>query len=173
MAVKTAGLKANENGTYTITNKEGAIKALGMMQERSEEAIQLSKEYGITDLQREAAELKKAATAFCVAKGIEKLDLGDSYASLRQDGYDRRWIATKDELAEVDAPDAVPLRTILKREFSTGQFKEIWNRITRRVVDPDALQEAIDEGILNEEEIAPAFVEKKKSPYLRIYGKVE
>lgn len=173
-AAKKPGLKANENGTYTITSKDGAIKALKMMQERSEEAQALMQEQGITELMQEATELKKAATAYCVAKGISQLDMEDSYATLREDGYDRRWIATRKELADVSAPDgAVPLYEIIRRGFTNIEGKEIWKRITKRVVDPEALQEVVDEGILSEDEIAPAFVEKKKAPYLRIYPKGE
>jgi hypothetical protein len=167
------GVKANDNYTYTVKTKADAVKALRMMKERSEEAQELMSEHGITELMQEATELKKAATAFCVAKGITQLDLGDSYASLREDAYDRRWIATSKDMSELDAKPsgAVPLMTILKRSFGKEGWKPVWMRITKRVVDPDALQEAVDEGLLNEDEIAPAFVEKTKAPYLRIYDK--
>jgi hypothetical protein len=172
------GVRANDNHTYTVKTKADAVKALKMMQERSEEAQELMREHGISELMQEATELKKAATAFCVAKGIDKLDLGDSYAALREDGYDRRWVARKTDLGDLGNPEgAIPLYDILKSKFLRGKkkqpskFKEIWNRITKRVVDPDALQEVIDEGLLDEDEIAAAFVEKKKAPYLRIYEK--
>lgn len=165
-------LKTNKNGSYTVTTKADAVKALKMMQERQEEVMRLQAEAGITELMQEATELKKAATAYVVANGIEKLDLGDHYATLRQDGYARQWIATKDDLEKLDAPTgAIPLRTILKKSLTPENFKEVWNRVTKRVVDADALQEAVDEGILDEEEIAPAFVEKTKAPYLRLYPK--
>jgi len=176
MAAKKNGLKANENGTYTITSKEGAIKALKMMQERSDEAQALMQEQGISELMQEATELKKAATAYCVAKGISQLDMEDSYAQLREDGYDRRWIATRHELAAVSAPDgAKDLRSILQSKFGghSEQFKNVWRKITKRVISPEALQELVDDGTLDEDEIAPAFVEKKKAPYLRIYPKGE
>jgi hypothetical protein len=167
-------VKSNINGTYTISTKADVVKALKMMQERKEEAESLMREHGIQELMQEATELKKAATAYCVAKGISNVDMGDSYAQLREDGYDRRWIGTRAELAEMDAPEgAVPLRTILQRKFGgkSDTFKETWNRITKRVIDKDSLQEVIDEGVLDEDEIAPAFVEKKKAPYLRVYDK--
>jgi hypothetical protein len=173
-------LKSNKNGTYTVTAKEDAVKALKLMAERQEAAQALMKKHKITELMQEATELKKAATEFCVAKGIEKLDLGDSYAGLREDGYDRRWIVDKGELVQFQlagAANVIDLKTILKKKFAkkgvsvTAEFKEVWKRITKRVVDPDALQEAIDDGTLDEDEIAPAFVEKKKAPYLRIYPK--
>jgi hypothetical protein len=167
-------VKSNINGTYTVKTKADAIKALKMMQERSEEAQALMKEHGINELMQEAAELKKAATAYCVAKRITKLDMDDSYAQLREDGYDRRWIATSSELASLDNPaGATPLRVILINKWKSqpDTFKVVWRRITKRVVDADALQEAVDEGIVTEDEIAPAFVEKHKSPYLRVYPK--
>jgi hypothetical protein len=171
-------VKALKNGQYKISSKADAVKALKMMQERSDEAQELMRENGITELMQEAAELKKAATAYCVANGITKLDMDDSYASLREDAYDRRWIARKIDLGELENPrGAVPLYDILKDKFVRGRkkqpakFKEIWNRVTKRVVDPDALQEVIDEGLLDEDEIAAAFVEKTKAPYLRIYPK--
>jgi hypothetical protein len=168
-------VKANDNGTYSIQTKKDAEKALRMMVELQEEVSALNKEHGITELMRDAAELKKAATAFCVAKGITKLDVGDQYALLRQDGYDRRWIGTREEARELGTAEATPLRVILKEIFHgrDDKFKEIWMRVTKRVVDPDALQEVVDEGVLDEDEIAPAFVEKQKAPYLRLYGKEE
>lgn len=168
--VFSVALKSRNNGTYTISTKADAEKALRMMVELQDEIMALNKEHGITELMRDAAELKKAATAFAVAKGITKLDVGDKYAALREDGYDRRWIGTQDELKDMDAPaGATPLRTILKNGHA--DWKEIWMQITKRVVDSDKLQEAIDEGVLDEDEISAAFVEKKKSPYLRLYDK--
>jgi hypothetical protein len=167
-------VKALKNGQYKISSKADAVKALKMMQERSEEAQELMRENGITELMQEAAELKKAATAYCVDNGITKLDMGDSYASLREDAYDRRWIATIDDFADMGTPaGAIPLRTILRDRWrkKPDKLKEIWNRVTKRVVDPDALQEVIDEGLLDEDEISAAFVEKTKAPYLRIYSK--
>jgi len=169
-------LKTNKNGSYTVTTKADAIKALKMMHERSDEAQALMTEHGITELMQEATELKKAATAYVVAQGIEKLDLGDSYATLRQDGYARQWIADKAQLVQFQldgATDAVDLKTILQKKFKKDKdaFKEIWRRVTKRVVDANELQEVVDEGLLDEDEIAPAFVEKTKSPYLRVYPK--
>jgi hypothetical protein len=168
-------VKANDNFTYTVTSKKDAVKALRMMQERQEEIARIERENGIPELRQEATELKKAATMFCVARKISQLDMGDSYAQLREDGYDRRWIATRHDLEDVDAPGAVPLRTILQRALGgkSEEFKAAWNRITKRVIDADALQEIVDEGIVDEDEIAPAFVEKKRAPYLRIYSKGE
>lgn len=178
MAAMKNGVKVNSNGSYTVTSKEGAVKALKMMNERSEEAQALMAEHGISELMQEATELKKAATAFCVAKGVEKLDLGDQYATLREDGYDRRWILDDDEITDESLPvGVVSLHSIIVAKYGNelkvkgSKARKLWMKITKRVVDAEALQEAVDRGDLDEDEIEPAFVEKKKAPYLRLYPK--
>lgn len=165
-------LKRNQNGTYTIKTKDEATKALILSNDLKKEIEEIEEQQGLLELRQDATALKQGATQFLAAKGIDTLDLGDLYATLRRDAYARRWIATDDDLE--GAPEgATPLRTILKKKFKKNpdKFKEVWKRITRPVVIADELQELVDEGVLEEDEIATAFVEKTKAPFVLINPK--
>lgn len=171
---KTSKLKRNVNGTYTVKTKDDAKKALLLSNELRKEIEQIEEDQGLLELRQDATALKQAATQFLAAKGIDGLDLGDLYATLRRDAYARRWIATDEDLA--DAPEgAKSLRTILRKKFKSNpdKFKEIWRRITKPVAVAEEVQWLVDEGIVEEDEIAPAFVEKTKAPFVLINPKAE
>ena len=55
----------------------------------------------------------------------------------------------------------------LKKQDALDQFSDIWSRVTRRVANPEGIDEIVGEGIVSLDEIKGAFVEKTKAPYLR------
>jgi hypothetical protein len=169
-------LKRLKNGQYKVSNLAEAKEALEGVQNLAAEVESLMKEHGISEMMEDAAEMKKAATAWAANTDTQRIDLGTGrkgqpYALLRRDKYGGTWVATEEDLD--DAPvSAVPLLTILRKKFKNRQERsEIWNRVTRRSVDPENLQRVVDEGLLSAEDIAPAFWEKEKTPFLIVYGK--
>jgi len=179
-------LKQLSNGTYVIRNMKDAVAALNLFQTLDEEITELMQENGITEMMQDAVELKKAVTKWAVETGTERIDYDNHHASLISQNYDAKFIGTtaeiprtREELYRVGAVDEhgreireiVPLRTILKRKFkkNPAKVKELWKRVTVRVVNKEAVEELISEGILTVDEVAPCFVEKSKSPYLRSF----
>jgi DNA-binding HxlR family transcriptional regulator len=78
---------------------------------------------------------------------------GKGYHGTLVEGFDGRW-------------DAVKLRRILKKK---SNFKELWSAITKREIDPEKLNEAVEEGLIKKKEIQAAWVEVPRKPYLRLF----
>lgn len=130
---------------------------------------------GIPDLEEQADELRQKATDWAVKNDKDTISLGGKvYARLRRDKYGGTWVATSDDLTSDTPVSVVPLRTILWNKYAKKgdktMFNEIWHRVSRRAVDPDKLDRAVQEGVLTADEISPAFYEKDKAPFLILYG---
>lgn len=164
-------LKRKTNGTFSVSNESQAKEALKTVLELKHEIKRLEEEHGITEMMDDSSELKKAATRWAVESNTQAIDLGGGvYARLRQDKYGGTWVTTDDDLDGAPV-SAVPLLKILRKKFPNKTLRsEIWNRVTKRTVDPDKLNRVVEEGILTAEEVAPAFYEKDKAPFLMIYG---
>lgn len=161
-------LQRNANGQYVIRSKTEAVRALTMMQNLQDEITELKKEYGLDEMEMDATELKRAATAYCANNGVEilKLPKVNRYARLIKAVASKKWIGTKDDMPDDADKGAKPLKSIVS--------KEVWMKITKRVPDPELIDEAVAEGLVTLREIEPAYVETFKSPYLGIYeGDVE
>jgi len=155
-----------------VNSFEEARDALRQMRLLNTQVKALMEEHGIPQLQEEAQALKKAATEWAVKSDTERIDLGKGvYARLRRDKYGGTWVATDDDLDGAPAT-AVPLYEILRLKFlkKPQTLKRLWASVTRVSVDPEELQRAILEGHITADEIAPAFWEKEKTPFLIIYG---
>lgn len=166
-------LKRLENGEYVVKTKDEAIRAIKAAKELGQAIEEIRKENGIPEMEMDAAEMMKAATRYMDSKDMKQLDLGDGrHATLIKAEYDKQWLLTKDDLVLAGQPrDAKPLRSILKKLFpDKGEFTEIWNRVTKRVADPEGINECVEEGLLSEDEIAPALVAKTKKPFVRVFG---
>jgi|SRR5215467_7262522 len=155
-----------------VTSEAAARAALTEMRSLKSEAERLMEEHGIKEKLEKADALKKAVTTWAVENEMDVINLGTGvYYRLRRDKYGGQWVATDDDV-NVDTPPAVvPLKTILKKKFpDKDRFTEVWYKVTRRSVDPEKLERAILQGDLTHEEVAPAFYEKEKSPFLMGYG---
>jgi hypothetical protein len=142
---------------------------------------------GLDDLEARLDEAKSSLTALMAANGLEQVEGAKHHATLIRQNYSSAFLATKDdiptdrdELLSIGAISEdgsvrklVSLRTIIRKKY--GPFKkgskssEIWKRITKPVVLPDAVEEVVAEGLLSIKEITPAFIEKQKKPYVRIF----
>jgi hypothetical protein len=159
--------------TKEITSEKQAKAALSKYRAKKLEIEAARIEAGIPELEAEAEVLKESVTNFMVEKEVERIE-GDGFHSvLVQSMFDGRYIATSDDIRELkEIPTdrkLIPLRQILKSRFKGDDFKAMWNRVTKRVVDAEALEEVIAEGLMTVDEIAPAYVERAKKPYMRIF----
>jgi hypothetical protein len=180
---KLMALKRLSSGQYVIKSAKEAAAAMAMFQTLVEEVEQIREENGLKEIEEDQIELKRAVTAYMVENEISDIKIPDRdgmYGKLIEQGYDKRVIATADELAEyvVDGkllvqPNVVPLRKVLAKKFGKGtkEFKAAWKRATKPVADVAELEQMVAEGKLTVKELSKCYAEKKKTPYLRIFGK--
>jgi hypothetical protein len=164
-------LTRTKSGQFSLKSKADVKAALLLMQELKDDIATLKREHGIDELEQDAVELKKAAEGYMVAKDVDEIQLeGGNYAKLIRGGYDRHWVLNDSEITD-QTPGVKSLRSILKKKFggNTIGYKDAMRRITKRIPDAEKIEEAVSEGLLTEKEIAPAFVEKERRPYLRVY----
>ena len=149
-----------------IKSKAEAQEAYAEYLSLKAEADKLMHEYGITEMLKDAEALKDEATEFCTKKNVKRLELPDGrYGTLIEAVNQRLWIGTKDEVPD-DAPETLkPLKSLVD--------KEVWMKITKRVPDPVKIDEAIQEGIISPNQIAPCYMERMKRPFLRVFGKAD
>jgi len=147
-----------------MKTKEEAAKALAKSVKLKEKADNLMAEHGIKEIQAEAETLKNAVTEFCISKKIDKLPLtgGKFYGRMIKSGV-RFWATTKDDIPE--GVKGKPLKSLVS--------KEVFRAITKRVADPDKIQDAIDDGLITGNDIADAYVEKMRKPHIRVYEEGE
>jgi len=153
-----------------IKNLKQAQKALENVRGLKSLIEDLKAEHGIDQFEADMAALKADVTAWAVQTETETIPLAGGHAQLRRDKYGGTWVTTRSDLLE--APEGkFSLWDVLRHKFGDhpGKRMEIWKRITKRVVNPEALSEAVEEGILSVEDVERCYYEKEKSPYLRIY----
>jgi hypothetical protein len=133
------------------------------------ELDRLKRKHGITDLETELVDEKIAIENQAIEGGLKRIEFDGGHATLVESSYDSRYISTKEDIRGDEGVRVTPLRTIIFNKFKDDKAKKLWLKITRRVVVPHKLEQAIAEGHLTIEEVAAAFVEKAKKPYLRVY----
>jgi len=171
-------LKPAANGTYNVRNLKEAKEALQLMKAISEEIQEIREEHGIMQLESDATELKKAATRWAVSSKTERIDFDAGFhATLISQSYDPRYIATDEDMPD-ELPEGrkiIPLQTIIEKKFKSkvskpgSKAREVWFQITKRVIDREAVDQAVADGVFKVDDIAPSFVEKQKAPYLRVF----
>lgn len=146
-----------------IKTKADAVEALELSTMLKDEAEAEMIKLGIKEKLEAADELKKKVTGFAASKGIDKLDLPDGrYGKLIQAVGERIWIGTKKDIPEGATDKIKPLKSLVS--------KEVWMMITRRVPDPELIEQAVSDGAVTLDEIEPAYFEKMRAPYLRVFG---
>jgi hypothetical protein len=146
-----------------IKTKADAISALEVSTELKEAAEALMQEHGITEMLETAETLKKKATEYAASKGIKKLDLPDGrWGTLITSVHERVWVGTKADMPENAGAEVKPLKSLVP--------KEVWMKITKRVPDPEKIDAAVSEGLVTHDQIAPAYFEKMKAPFIRVFG---
>ena len=126
-----------------ITDMDAAIDALREMEEISEQ---------IAVAQARTVDLKKEVTEWAVDKKVDVIQLDDHYY---------RQIQRTNSGWNVDK-----LKKIVKG-LKTKEGKPLWNFITRRVPDPEAINVAVKRGLISESKINKAFEQTPQKPFLQ------
>src|SRR5262245_30246265 len=143
-------------------------RRLDRLVEKQEALEQARKQAGIPKLEAEIDTLKQEITTYMNGADLAQLQGRGHHATLVRGSYDAHFIRTKDEITGEETRKIVPLRTIIYRKFPKEEALKVWQRVTRRVVVKEQVEEAVAEGLLTINEIAQSFVEKQKKPYIRI-----
>lgn len=152
-----AKLTRKRDGSFTIKTKAEAEEALRRVVEIEEE---------LAPKMAEASALKIAATDYAVSKKLDVIQLDGMY--FRQiTRFNRVWIGTEEDLPAGLSGKVKSLASIVKGKKVNG--KPLWQLITKRVPDPEKINEAVGKGWISEDEIAPAFFERPQKPFLQKY----
>lgn len=153
-----------------------AEKLLNQRVSLEAEIAEKKKKAGITALETKLEKVKESLTEVMTEYEIEQVEGEGYHATLIRQSYGAFFLATDEDANEADVPtdrNLSSMRTIIREKF--GPYKKgsksshIWKRITKSVVIPDAVEEVVSEGLLTVDEISPAFIEKVKKPYARVF----
>ena len=136
---------------------------------QAKEAAQQAREYKaeIKEKMNDASDLAKEAALYLHGHDIREITMEDGDKVTVVQRFSRFW-AGEDEEVE-DIVGAQSLKSIVGDrviQVPGKKAKKLWYAITRRVVDPTMIDHAVAKGWLDEDEIAPALIEKPQSPYL-------
>jgi hypothetical protein len=168
-------MKVHENGFVEIKSKKDAEKALEAFHNLKAEIDDLKEESGLDELEKDAMAYKAAVQAYMVTNDLEHLQ-GDGYhGTLVKGAGSSRWIGDESDMTGDEPARVVPLVEILEKKFKSSiatkgsKARKVWMKITKRVVDPEAIEELVAEGTLDVDEISPAWIETTRAPYLRVF----
>jgi hypothetical protein len=143
------------------------------------EIAEVKKETGLDDMEKDLASFKAALRDFMLAKDKDHIEGDGFHGTLVKGSGGSRWIADEDDLTPELDERCKPLKQIIMEKFGVNTLqgksdevrkaRRLWNRVTRRVVDPEAIEEAVSEKLLDVDEISPAWIEIERKPYLRIF----
>jgi hypothetical protein len=145
-----------------MKTKADAIKALAEAAKLEREANELEIQYGITTKRLKAKQLKTNVARFFESKGIAAVELPSGATGRLITAVDKHlWIGTKEDMPDNPPKGLKPLKSLVS--------KEIWMKLTRRVPDPEKIDQAVSEGLVTLDEIEAAHYEKMKAGYIRVF----
>lgn len=149
----------------TVAKNDGMAEALAALRRVDEINAE------IADLILERDELKNAATKYAVVKGVSVFQLDGRYWR-RMQRYTSKWIGRRNEVpVDVKLPSSFkPLFEICQGRVANG--KPLWNLVTKRVPDPEKINEAVGKGWITQQEVEKAFIEIPQKPYLQRFNGV-
>jgi len=168
-------LKVHEDGFVEIKTQKDAVAALEAFRNLKTEIDEVRKESGLDELERDAAAYKAAAQNFMIDKDLEQVQ-GDGWHGTLVKGHgSSRWITTDEDLTGDEPDRCESLVSIIEKKFKSkitskgSKARRVWLKITKRVLDVEAVEDAVNRGTFTVDEISPAFIETPRAPYLRIF----
>jgi urocanate hydratase len=168
-------LKIHDNGFVEIKTEKDALEALRRFRELKEGIDEIRRENDLDDMEKDAAAYKASAQNFMIQANLKHLQGDGWHGTLVESSGTSHWIETDDDLTENMRKDARSLQSIIEEKFKSSitekgsKARKMWLKITKRVLDPDAIEEQVNEGKLKVDEISPAWYETSRAPYLRIF----
>lgn len=170
-------LKVHGDGFVEIKTAADATKALVAFKNLKGEIDELKEESGLNDLEKDAMAYKVAVQNYMVDNDLEQIVVKDQgfHGTLVKGFASSHWIGTDADLTGDEPEHVESLQSIIESKFNNSvttkgsKARKVWLRITKRTVDQEAIEEVVREGTLVINEISPAFIEKPRAPYLRIF----
>lgn len=149
-----------KDGKFEITNAKDLSKALTKLREFQEDEE-------IQEAIAEAEALRRAAAHFMRANHIRS---NNGYSLVQP--HDKVWIVTDNELPSGDGLNHLRSLQDLLGDKRTPKRKgkktrKVFNFVTKRVIDREKLDLAVQRGYITLEEIALALWERPNTPYVR------
>lgn len=180
MRDEDTGLLIGPNCELLIRNDKEAQKAVEAAGRLVEQIDKLRRESGLVE--KEAAyEALRAALKGWQDYNTEKQDRDDvrsgSWKSLLIRPTKRFfWLSHSEKLpelppesqAEIKSGAIIPISQIVVEKFGNSGVSAIMERITKRVLDPEGLDQVVKEGLLSADDIEPALIEYPSTPYVKI-----
>lgn len=167
-------MKVHDNGFIEITNAKDAKEALQNAKNLQDEIAEVKAESGLDDLEKDLIAYKAALRDFMVRAKMDHVEGPGFHGTLVKGAAGSRWITDEDDISDTDPARCKSLKQIIEEKFGEsvkrkGPARRAWLKITKRVADPEAIEEAVNEKLLDVDEISPAWVEISRAPYLRIF----
>ena len=99
------------------------------------------------------------------------------HATLIEQFYDQRYIATDDEIPGnlPEGREVVSFQSMIEKKFKSSvktkgsKARKIWLRATKRALDKEAVEQLVAEDVISISELAQCFIEKAKTPFIRVF----
>jgi hypothetical protein len=151
-------VRAKKKGLSKRQAEALAVK-LGILQD---EIAEIERQSGLLDKREQVKVMRSSLTAYMVETDTSRIEAGPGkHARLIEATAERVWIAEDD-----DVPVDPPGKRSLKSIFDKATFL----MLTKRVADPEKILEAVEEGLVATEDLAPAYYERMKAPYIRVFN---
>lgn len=138
------------------------------LQERVAEFVEI--EAAVAPLLAHLTEMKKCITDYGVRKKRTVIQMPDYYWRLITRST-KMWVFNKTDMPKPKPKGAKSIREICgdKTVKVNGSKKKLWPLLTKRVVDPEAIERAINKGWITEDEIDKAYIESPQKPFYQKY----
>jgi len=164
-----------------IKNENEAKRILELLGQLTDEIKRLRKESNLDELEKQLEEGRHQLAEWMYENSIDELE-SNFYKTPLTKRREYWWALTKSdipkELYEESKSEGkkrkkpLSLTFILGQVFGSGEeFEEVMNRITRRVVIPEALQELANDAEIDAETLARAYISREKTYYVQVTSK--
>jgi hypothetical protein len=162
---KTLKLRKNPDGEYVVSNSKEASHLFEHFVKVNLDLEVAKLKYGIKELEEDKKKSSKALATF-LANNNRKVIKNPEMIGEVVERTKKFWVWDTN-----DIPDGVegvkPLRKILKLKFrKKDKYTMVVNAVTKRVIDPEGIQELINEKILSWKDVEPALVTYVDARYI-------
>lgn len=148
-------------GAIVVDDAESAKNALEMMEQAKADIKP------VLDFIEQA---RKAAQHWAVVSATKVIQLEEPEVYYRKiQRTSRFWVASPADMPSSKPKGAKSLREICegKKVKAGKKMIPLWNFITKRVPDPDKINEAVARGFLTEKEVGKAYLETTGDPFIQ------
>ena len=143
-------------------NKAQAEWIAGQIVELQEDIALLRLTSGIQEKESQVKALRDGLRDYMIESSTSRVKAGDNkYARLVESAKERIWIGTDKD---------VPAGMAGKKSLKSLLPRRLWMAVSKRVPDPQLILEAVERGDITLERIAPAYYERMKAPYVRVFN---